>query len=120
MELVPNQQVVYSPEGQELRKELVERPVLLVPQPFIFDDRPVTEVIQTLENAYGVPIVYDEAALTGCTVRLVFKDEPMFEKLDLLCKTLGASYERAGEKIIFHTAGCRGRLQPSAALSAEE
>lgn len=108
-ELIPNQQVVYSPEMPALRKELVDRPVLLIPHPFTFDDRPVTEVIQALEHAYGVPIVYDAAALAGCSVRLIFKDEPLFEKLDLLCKTLGASYERAGAKIIFHSKGCRSK-----------
>ena len=110
-ELIPNQQAVYSPEMLALRKELVDRPALLIPRPFTFDDRPVTEVIQALEYAYGVPIVYDAATLAGCSVRLIFKDEPLFEKLDLLCKTLGASYERAGAKIIFHSKGCRGKTQ---------
>ena len=110
LELIPNQQVAYSPEILEMRKELVERPALLNPRPFSFDDRPVAEVIQALEHAYGVPIVYDEEALAGCTVRLLFKDEPMFGKLDLLCKALGASYERAGTKIIFHSKGCGGKL----------
>jgi ferric-dicitrate binding protein FerR (iron transport regulator) len=118
LELIPNQQVAYSSEVLAMRKELVERPALLIPRPFTFDDRPVTEVIQALEHAYGVPIVYDEAALTGCTVRLIFKDEPMFEKLDLLCKALGASYERAGTKVIFHSKGCGNKLPPADTQSA--
>ncbi|MBC6605853.1 FecR domain-containing protein [Hymenobacter sp. BT188] len=120
LELIPNQQVAYSPEVLEMRKELVERPALLIPRPFTFDDRPVTEVIQALEHAYGVPIIYDEAALTGCTVRLIFKDEPMFEKLDLLCKALGASYERAGTKVIFHSKGCGIKIRPSDPLPADK
>ncbi|WP_165963541.1 FecR family protein [Hymenobacter radiodurans] len=118
LELIPNQQVAYSPEVLEMRKELVERPALLIPRPFAFDDRPVTEVIQALEHAYGVPIVYDEAALSGCTVRLIFRDEPMFEKLDLLCKALGASYERAGTKVIFHSKGCGNKPRPTDTLPA--
>ncbi|SMB99160.1 FecR family protein [Hymenobacter roseosalivarius DSM 11622] len=120
LELMPNQQVAYSPQVLEMRKELVERPALLIPRPFAFDDRPVTEVIQALEHAYGVPIVYDEEVLMGCTVRLLFKDEPMFEKLDLLCKALGATYERAGTKVIFHSKGCGNKLHPANTSSVEE
>jgi hypothetical protein len=67
-----------------------------------------------------VPIVYDEEVLAGCTVRLLFKDEPLFEKLDLLCKTLGTSYERAGTKIIFHSKGCGDKLGATSTLPVTE
>jgi ferric-dicitrate binding protein FerR (iron transport regulator) len=120
LELIPNQQVAYSPEVLEMRKELVARPALLIPRPFTFDDRPVTEVIQALEHAYGVPIVYDEEALADCTVRLIFKDEPMFEKLDLLCKALGATYERSGTKVIFRSKGCGSKLSATSLPQAAE
>jgi hypothetical protein len=103
-----------------MHKELVERPALLIPRPFTFDDRPVSEVLQALEHAYGVPIVYDEAALADCTVRLLFKNEPMFEKLDLLCKALGASYERAGTKVIFRSKGCGSKLSATSMLPAAD
>ncbi|MGY2132488.1 FecR family protein [Hymenobacter sp. HD11105] len=119
LELIPNQQVAYSPEVLEMRKELVERPALLNPRPFAFDDRPVTEVIRALEQAYGVPIVYDAEALEDCTVRLIFKEEPLFEKLDLLCKALGASYERAGTKVLFYSKGCRSKLGTPSTASVE-
>jgi len=104
--LLPNQQVVYSSAVRELRRELVARPALLHPQPLTFDERPVTEVLASLQTAYSVPILYDGAALAGCTVSLAFGPETLFDKLDLLCKTLGASYERADEKIIFRSRGC--------------
>jgi ferric-dicitrate binding protein FerR (iron transport regulator) len=103
----PNQQAVYSPAAQELRKELVAQPAVLVPQPFAFDDRPVAEVLTALEEAYGVDIVYDEQALTACTVSLVLKDESLFGKLAILCKTLGASYEVSDTQIVVHSRGCK-------------
>lgn len=109
IELLPNQQVACSADSRTLRKELVENPALLVARSFVFDDRPVAEVIQALEQAYGVPIVYDEAALAGCTVRIIFQNEPMFRKLDLLCKALGASYERDGAQVVFRSKGCASK-----------
>lgn len=105
--LRPNQQVVYSPAVPALRPVLVAQPALLHAQPLVFDERPVTEVLGTLQAGYGVPIHYNGAALAGCTVSLAFGAENLFEKLDLLCRTLGASYERTDEAIIFRSRGCQ-------------
>jgi transmembrane sensor len=103
----PNQQAVYSAKAQELTKELVAQPAVLVNQPFAFDDRPVSEVLAALEKAYGVDIVYDENKLANCTVSLALKDESLFNKLAILCKTLGASYELLDMQIVIHSQGCK-------------
>jgi transmembrane sensor len=105
--LLPNQQVVYSATKHHLKKELVDKPVVLAPQAFEFEERPVTEVLTALEKAYGVDIVYDKAKLAGCTVSITFYDEPLFEKLGLLCKSLGAYYSLADTQIIIHSTGCQ-------------
>jgi ferric-dicitrate binding protein FerR (iron transport regulator) len=102
----PNQQAVYSPARRQLRRELVAKPALLVPQSFVFDDRPVAEVLASLEKAYGVDIVYDAAALRSCTINLTLHDEPLFAKLDLLCETLGSTYEQTDGRIVFHAQPC--------------
>ena len=102
----PNQQAVYSTVRRQLRRELVPQPVLLAPQAFVFDDRPVAEVLTALQNAYGVAIVYDAAALRHCTINLSLGSEPLFDKLDIICETLGASYEKADGRILFHCQSC--------------
>ena len=104
--LRPNQEVVYSPAMPTLHPVLVAHPALLQPEPLSFDERPVAEVLGSLQAGYGVPIRYDGAALVGCTVSLAFGTENLFEKLDLLCKTLGATYERTDNAIIFRSRGC--------------
>ncbi|HEX8425040.1 FecR family protein [Hymenobacter sp.] len=106
--VLPNQQAVYSPERQLLARELVAQPVQLKPQSFVFDDRPVTEVLASLEKAYGVHIVYDAKALANCTVTLVLRKQSLYGKLEVLCKTLGASYEEENAQILFHGPGCQG------------
>jgi ferric-dicitrate binding protein FerR (iron transport regulator) len=108
--LLPNQQVVYSATRRRLKKELVDRPVVLAPQSFEFEERPVAEVLTALEKAYGVDIVYDKAKLANCTVSITFYDEPLFEKLGLLCKSLGAYYTLADANILIHSEGCQSQL----------
>jgi ferric-dicitrate binding protein FerR (iron transport regulator) len=105
--VLPNQQAVYSATRQQLRREVVAQPALLKPQSFVFDDRPVAEVLTALEKAYGVAIVYDAAAVRNCTLNLGLADEPLFAKLDIICETLGASYEKADGRILFHSQPCQ-------------
>ncbi|MEJ7664792.1 MAG: FecR domain-containing protein [Hymenobacter sp.] len=49
--LRPNQQVAYSPATPGLRPELVPQPALLEPQPLVFEQRPVAEVLGSLQTA---------------------------------------------------------------------
>lgn len=110
--LLPNQQVVYSVASHHLRKALVARPTVLVPQAFEFEERPVTEVLAALEKAYGVAILYDRQKLAGCTVSITFYNESLFEKLGLLCKSLGASYTLADTQVTIHSRGCQATPLP--------
>ncbi|GAB3573362.1 FecR family protein [Hymenobacter daeguensis] len=105
--VLPNQQAVYSPARHQLRRDLVARPALVAPQSFVFVDRPVAEVLAALEKAYQVDIVYDKAALQSCTLNLTLGSEPLFEKLTIICEALGASYEQADGRILFHSQPCQ-------------
>lgn len=107
--LLPNQQVVYSGKANQLHKELAAAPAVLVPQSFVFDARPVVEVLQAIEEGYGVAIAYDRDALAECTVTLNLSDKSLAGKLDVLCEALGASYEESGTRILFHSKGCRNK-----------
>ena len=106
--VLPNQQVAYSPQASRLVAELVARPVVVVvqTQPQVFDDRPVAEVMAALEKAYGVDILFDRTALANCTVSLRFRNEPLFDKLSVLCKTLNGTYKVVGTQVIFQAKGC--------------
>ncbi|MFC6223811.1 FecR family protein [Hymenobacter artigasi] len=105
--VLPNQQAVYSAGGQRLRRELVAQPAQLTAQSFVFNDRPVAEVLAALEKAYGVRIEYDAAAVRNCTLNLSLGNEPLFTKLDIICETLGATYEKAGDHLRFHSPACQ-------------
>lgn len=104
--LLPNQQTVYAPDQPELVKELVAEPVLLMDESFIFNDRPVAEVLTALEKAYAVRILYDQESLANCTVSIALREKTLYGKLDLLCKTINASYQVKGTQIFFSSKGC--------------
>ncbi len=107
--VLPNQQAVYRPRQQALARELVAEPVQVAAQSFVFDDRPVADVLAALETAYGVRIGYQAAAVAGCTVTLNLREASLYAKLDVLCKTLGASYEKTADQILFRGPGCGTR-----------
>ncbi|WP_226177545.1 FecR family protein [Hymenobacter lucidus] len=104
--VLPNQQALYRADRQQLTQDLAARPALLTPQSFVFDDKPVAEVLAVLEAAYGVPIKYDKAAFANCTVTLTLSNEPLYDKLDILCKILGASYEKDHTHILLRPGKC--------------
>jgi transmembrane sensor len=106
--LLPNQQVAYSALApRTLRKMLVANPVLLVPQVVTFEKQPVSKVLQSLEKAYGVDILYDPNKLVNCTVTVTFYQESLYEKLDVLSKALGASYATTDDaRLQFRSNGC--------------
>lgn len=105
--LLPNQQAVYVGTARHFRKELAAVPAVLAPQSFVFDARPVPEVLAALEKAYGVDIVYERDALANCTVTLDLTNKSLAGKLDVLCEALGATYEESEARILFHGKGCK-------------
>ncbi|GAB3265652.1 FecR family protein [Larkinella harenae] len=111
--LTPNQQVVFLPTNTRIIKSLVEQPALLSgiaqSQPFRFKRTPISEVFATLEKAYGVKIVFDEEVMKACFLTASLDDEPLFEKLDLICNTINAQYEQLDAHIIISSKGCQGQ-----------
>ncbi|MDI9871405.1 FecR family protein [Flectobacillus roseus] len=108
--LTPNQQVVFDETDKRMIRSLVDSPNLLkVPiqnQVFEFTNVPISEVFKVLEKAYGVNIVYDADVMKNCYLTASLDDEPLFEKLNLICKTLDAKYEQVDAQIVIYSNGC--------------
>jgi transmembrane sensor len=108
--VTPNQELVYDQESNELNKILTERPekvALLKPTAFVFDGTPVSQVFKTLQEAYQIPIVYDEEALSSCSLSATMGNESFYEKLSIICKAINASYEMIDGNIIISAGGCK-------------
>ena len=108
--LTPNQKVVYSREEVRIEKKLVDTPVLTIPAQeaaqLVFEDAPSSKVFEALEKAYSIEIVYDKELMRHCPLTATLSDEPLFDKLAVLCKAIEAHYELADGKIVIHSKGC--------------
>lgn len=108
--LTPNQRATYRPTNHKLERSLLPHPALQTGTAyaaFEYNETPIREVFAQLEKAYGVPIVYDETVLGNCPLTASFTDEPLFEKLRLICKAVRASYEVLDAQIVVTGQGCR-------------
>jgi transmembrane sensor len=108
--LTPNQQLTLDQSGKQLTPVVAE-PVNPV-QPGLedisldFDEVALPTVFARLEKLHSVDLVYDETALKDCRLSASLSDEPLFVKLRLICKTMGASYQVINNQIVIQATGC--------------
>lgn len=108
--LLPNQAVAYEREQQSFNKKLIPDPVIVRPQydtnDFTFENTPVKDVFQRLEQAYGIEIIFDAERMKDCYLTAPLGSEPLFEKLQIICQTIGGKYEVIDAKILISGPGC--------------
>lgn len=75
---------------------------------FEFSDVPVTQILRTIEQAYLVEIDYPLEKLKDCYLTTSLSDQPLPEKLKIICESLGNTtrYEMNGNQITILTEGC--------------
>lgn len=73
---------------------------------FNFDETPAVDVIELLKEAYNIQIIYDKNKLANCKLTAHLSDEPLIEKIKLICIALDADYEEIDAKIIIKSNGC--------------
>lgn len=108
--LMPNQQLTYQRTLDTFSKNIVEKPEILSPsvtqEDFHFEDQPVKEVFAVLENAYGIEIIFDEEVMRRCHFTASLGTEPLFEKLQIICRAIGARYEVIDARVVITSIGC--------------
>ena len=108
--LTPNQRVVYEKRTKTLTPGLVENPAAVKPQAspqeFLFNETPLPLVLDALREAYGVDIVLENEALNRCVFTADLNGLPLYAQLDLLCRSVNATYERRGTSLFVNGEGC--------------
>jgi transmembrane sensor len=110
--LLPNQQVVYHRDDQQMKRSLIKNPAQIGPaditsQNLIFDNAPVAKVFESLQKRYEVQIIYDADLMAGCQLTAELGQEPLFEKLGMICKAIQAHYELIDGQIVIHGSACK-------------
>ncbi|MCE7062933.1 FecR family protein [Dyadobacter sp. CY343] len=108
--LTPNQRVTYFPESRHLMTGLVVEPVKanvatddLRP---VFNNIGMGKIVEALHESYGIEIVFANDRIAECTFTGDMTDLSLYEKLDLICGSVGADYEVKGTRILINGRGC--------------
>ncbi len=91
-----NQIATLEKSNLKFHKRLVSTPMLTKSLESIkkihFENTTIHEIALALEKAYGVEIVIDERIKSDCRLTTTLTDQPLFEKLKLICDPLGLEY----------------------------
>lgn len=108
--LLPNQQVIFDEKEESLTRKLVEQPQriseLTVKENIHFDEASVSEILKSIEKLYGLKLLYSEEQLSNCIITTTLTDDPLYQQLDIICKTIGATYKEVDAQIIIESPGC--------------
>jgi transmembrane sensor len=109
--LTPNQKIIFDKASRKLTPSIVEKPVVIQPPThpttFIFDETPLPNVLKKLENAYGLQIIIENQMLSQCVFTADLNELPLRTQLDLICKSVNASFEQRGTSIFINGEGCK-------------
>lgn len=108
--LTPNQQAVYSRNEQKVSRTLVKEPLPVIAEEKMgrvrFEEAPVSEVFEALERMYNIEIRFDEAIFSRCSITTSVSGRDMFERIDVICEIIGASYRVDDTAIVISGTGC--------------
>lgn len=109
--LTPNQEVVYNTAEDLFSKKLVANPEVILAKPTLFetqyDGAPVVKILSGLEQNYGISIQYDEEVLSNCILTTSMAEEGLYERIQIICRAIGAEYEINNANIIIKSNGCK-------------
>lgn len=109
--LNPNQKMVYHRLREVVSKRLVEKPEIILPDSKLFrmhfENAPVTEIFEVLSKNYGVEIRCDGNVLRHCSLTTSMSDEGLYERIEVICRAIGASYAISDDAAItIKSKGC--------------
>ncbi|GHB73040.1 FecR family protein [Persicitalea jodogahamensis] len=110
MLLTPNQEVNFARAEERFNRTLIDKPTVLLTKEelrqYSFDDAPVSQIFAALEKAYGVDIVFDEEVMASCHLTTSLSAETLFDKLEVICEGIGATYKVVDAQVVVTGRGC--------------
>lgn len=110
--ITPNQQVLFNRQQASFTRSITTQPqVINIPvnkntPPFVFTDAPASDVLMALQKAYGITIIFDEELMSHCSFTGAFTNESFFDRINLLCKAIEATYEQTDGQVIITGSNC--------------
>jgi ferric-dicitrate binding protein FerR (iron transport regulator) len=110
--ITPNQQVLFNRLQASIIKSISAQPQAVNTSidksngRLLFTDAPASEVFLSIQKSYGITIVYDEELVSHCSFTGSFTHESFFERINLVCKAIEATYEQADGQVIITGHDC--------------
>jgi len=109
--ITANQEAIYSNTKNDFQTTLIPVPLPLTnikenEKSFDFERTNLPDVIGKIQRVYGVEIVMENENFNKCIFSGELNKENLFEKLDIICTAINASYEVSGTKILIKGKGC--------------
>ncbi|WP_374163986.1 FecR family protein [Arcticibacter sp. MXS-1] len=108
--LVANEEAVFNRTDTSLIKEKLDTPLVLSPQVarrvFRFHNVPFGKVVEKLQDAYGVEIVFDKETIGNCPISASLSNQPLYEKMKLICEAVNAKFSVNDHNITVEGKGC--------------
>jgi transmembrane sensor len=109
--LTPNQEVIYDVIKENFSKQIVATPQIIIAKPTLFhmhyDAKPVDKIFEELEENYGIDILFDAGVLSSCTLTTTLEEEGFHERIEIICRAIGATYEVQDAKVLIQSTGCQ-------------
>lgn len=109
--LLPNQQGVFDRFNESLNRRLLDDPLPLQSDARTggrkFDEVRVSVVLAELERLYGVEILYSEETLANCVLTVTLQGDSLYDQLDIICQTIGATYKEIDAQLLIESKGCQ-------------
>jgi transmembrane sensor len=105
LKLTRNQKAIFSKTDKTLAPAVIEQPVALNEAVFnyAFFDEPVKNIFRTIEENYGIRILYNKNVMAGRTFTADLSKTTMYDKLNIICKAVNARYEIINGNITVYT-----------------
>lgn len=111
--LTPNQKITFDKKSQKITADLVEKPAVIAPlrteakKIFMFAETSLPQVLAALKEAYGIDILVENGTLNACRITADLNNLSLYTQLDLICKSINATYERRGTTLFIQGVGCK-------------
>lgn len=110
--ITPNQRVLYDANTHTITPGIVEVPVVVVPQEdlkalLVFKESSFEKVLSELTRLYGIEFVISNATVKDCHITADLNGLSMFTQLELICKSIDATYEKRGTVVFIRGNGCQ-------------
>lgn len=110
--ITPNQRVVYDTGTRHLTPGIVEDPAVVVPETdlkiaLVFHEASFEKVLAELNRLYGIEFIVSNPNVKDCQITADLNGLSLFTQLELICKSIDATYEKRGTVVFINGEGCQ-------------